>query len=696
MRFFAFFLLLVAVACSGSGQEDNMAKKQPRPTGVAGANSYGFGGWQGGTQNPAAADPTNIAGNANLALWMRADKGIQLHTAMRLESGSGGGALSLAGTLAQAIPLIAEITLGGAVTTARVAFSLDGGDTFLADVLTATSGVTVGSGITAGFAAGTYVQGTKYRVLVTSWTDQKSGFVFSQATAANMPILDGNASGGQLSLKFSGAQWLACSTALVASWVSGDDLAFSTFMAVRPTGAGLGIPLSANAPSGNGSWAAYQNAATWQVQKVDNSGGFANPTGGTIVPNTTYLVETWSTGTQQNLTANGVAALTNAAGNVATASNISVLTIGASVGGTNGFVGYVDEIAIYNANVHTVATTPMGSYLSARYVDRVSTRLSDSLYFDQIAPSTPANPATVAPNDYRIHQFSRLKVSVPSGVTALQVDANTYIDGGIGSLPVFNQVGVRKDGTRQTMLTYTSPVGLVSTQTITLDGSAHAIELEEQASIVAVRGVGGTITVATATPPNTRVSILGDSIVWGYDNTQSPFSGWASVLRYDLSSATYGTSIWGVKGITLNAYASSAPLVTSTTATLIASLDGTAKNILIISLGTNDYNGGVLASTFQTWLSNLVAALHTAMSTLKIVIFSPINRTTETANGAGSTLGDFRTACAAVVTANSGFCTYLEGNGLINVGSQTFDGLHPNDAGYLVIEAAVKTAVLAL
>ena len=169
-------------------------------------------------------------------------------------------------------------------------------------------------------------------------------------------------------------------------------------------------------------------------------------------------------------------------------------------------------------------------------------------------------------------------------------------------------------------------------------------------------------------------------------------------MRHALAQATYGTTIVGISGRRLFDDAGDAGKVTTTTSLLTARADGSSKNIIVLALGTNDYGdpSGITAANFQTWLGNLVTSIHAAAASAKILLFSPVNRTVETANAGGSTLPDFRTAVAAVQAANPTFCTLLNGNGIINPATDTYDGLHPTDAGYALIATAVKTAVEAL
>lgn len=71
--------------------------------------------------------------------------------------------------------LLVEIVLGGAVATATFKYSLDGGDTWSATIVTASTVNLTGSGISLAFAAGTYVAGNQYSATTTAPTYTAQG-----------------------------------------------------------------------------------------------------------------------------------------------------------------------------------------------------------------------------------------------------------------------------------------------------------------------------------------------------------------------------------------------------------------------------------------------------------------------------------------------------------------------------------------
>jgi hypothetical protein len=74
-----------------------------------------------------------------------------------------------------AYELLVEIVLGGAVATATFKYSLDGGDTWSATIVTAATVNLTGSGISLAFAAGTYVAGNQYSATTTAPTYSADG-----------------------------------------------------------------------------------------------------------------------------------------------------------------------------------------------------------------------------------------------------------------------------------------------------------------------------------------------------------------------------------------------------------------------------------------------------------------------------------------------------------------------------------------
>lgn len=78
------------------------------------------------------------------------------------QSGAGPLITATGSTPEDAFDLVVEILLGGAVATATFRYSLDGGETWSAEIATAATYAIPNSGITLQFPVGTYVLGEKY------------------------------------------------------------------------------------------------------------------------------------------------------------------------------------------------------------------------------------------------------------------------------------------------------------------------------------------------------------------------------------------------------------------------------------------------------------------------------------------------------------------------------------------------------
>jgi lysophospholipase L1-like esterase len=664
------------------------------------------------------ATPLNLAGNASVGGWLTVYAGITLGTTL-LKTG-GGGAVTIAGTsgagLAQSSAVRGIIMATGALGASTIAWSVDGGLTFQPTIPTAAT-MDLGNGITATLPAATYTFGTLYEATVAQWVDQKNGYVFAQATVTKQPALRRTAAG--LEVVPDGVDdLLVSSTAGVATSFAVNAAPFSLFVAGR---AGK-TTLATAAIFSVGQTAAatklinfYTNTSALELF----TGGAALSSTGVVVAGARQTLELWQTGAAASLIANGVTLFSGVAQVTQSDSTLNEVSLFASnlnsvaaIWGDNS----VSEIVWYTGNQHATTSTPITAYLNARWAEVASVALPDAKFFDAVSAQTVAGaqPLTWAPNDYRVWlpdriisglgvgtqvaAYRRLVVTVPAGVTSLIVSAvpsnNTAVNEGL------NTVAAYVDGGAGTVLLFTGPLGLKQTATLTLDGSAHTVELDERASIVGVVGVGGTVTVTSATTPTKRVLFYGDSIVFGYKASDQT-KGWAVQVRHALEAlgTGYDSTIWGIPSKAGAADCSTSPQVTASVGVLTAALDGSVKNILVDAMGTNDYGAGSTAANYAIWKGNQYDALHTAVPGAKILIFSPIPRAIETANAGGSTLGDFRTALAGVQAARSSYITYLDGPSVIPTANTTYlnaDLLHPNDFGYATIKTALLTAIQAL
>jgi lysophospholipase L1-like esterase len=135
-------------------------------------------------------------------------------------------------------------------------------------------------------------------------------------------------------------------------------------------------------------------------------------------------------------------------------------------------------------------------------------------------------------------------------------------------------------------------------------------------------------------------------------------------------------------------------------------VDGTARaafvqkvvtqepDAFLSAIGTNDYFAASwTAANFGTAYAALLDALHTARPGMAVYLMSPTPRTTETANGVGSTLANYRTQVLTVCAARSSYCTYIDGAAVtgFNTGTDLADPVHLNTGGNLKVENYLKT-----
>ena len=134
-------------------------------------------------------------------------------------------------------------------------------------------------------------------------------------------------------------------------------------------------------------------------------------------------------------------------------------------------------------------------------------------------------------------------------------------------------------------------------------------------------------------------------------------------------------------------------------------VDGTARAAFVakvaaynptkfcMCIGTNDYGLNLwTAANFETAYAALLDDLHTALPDLQVYCVSPILRSVETANGLGSTLGDYRTSISTAVSTRTTFCEFIDGTALVAIEAIP-DGVHPNNDGHFFYAAGLLTAI---
>lgn len=191
--------------------------------------------------------------------------------------------------------------------------------------------------------------------------------------------------------------------------------------------------------------------------------------------------------------------------------------------------------------------------------------------------------------------------------------------------------------------------------------------------------------------------IYGDSICMGEDARPINQVSWVQLVRAGWSNSTVGSTCWGYRSLWQDT-------TYTTIATLVASIQSMNPTHVWLAIGTNDYgltDGSHIPdswtpTTFQTQYTNLLEALYTAMPTVPVYAQTPVVRSVETANHAGFTCPQFRTAIANAVTAANAaegttFATLVDGTATSFMPSSglSADGIHPSTTGHAAIAAGV-------
>lgn len=261
--------------------------------------------------------------------------------------------------------------------------------------------------------------------------------------------------------------------------------------------------------------------------------------------------------------------------------------------------------------------------------------------------------------------------------------------------------------------TYTLPGGSVTLQLI--DGPASG-----QPSAPPVRYTpilyywlpkGSSHSVTSPTAPSKRIVDLGDSIQNGAfvdagPNQASAYQAIPVLIRANAAASGSGTfagasvTSQSSGGRRLSDEAGSAGLRTASISRLTSELDGTVANLLIVTLGVNDYIGGTSAATTESDVGTWIDEIHTALPSLTIVLVSMLIRSNEgAANAGGSTPPQCRTALSNVSAARSSYCKYVDGLTLIPAVNATYfnaDNLHLTTFGQSTYESNLRAALNAL
>lgn len=280
---------------------------------------------------------------------------------------------------------------------------------------------------------------------------------------------------------------------------------------------------------------------------------------------------------------------------------------------------------------------------------------------------------------YRSSAFARAVFDTTANAMTVNLWSTVY-----SSFPIWATAGVYVDGE---WLDYLQASGDgAEAVVLTLPNGSKRVEIV--AGLQASDGAGGAngtflksvefageATKIAPSTPATRVTVYGDSITVGANSDHPEHHGWALRLR-DSRTESFLIEAWGSRSLYDDAHDSTARTA------FVAKIAEGDPDIIWLAIGTNDYGlNKWAAASFGTAYAAVLDDLHTALPSAQIYCQTPIDRTTETANGSGSTLGNYRTQITTAVSTRTGFCTLVDGTAILSTGDLD-DGVHPTTTGH--------------
>jgi lysophospholipase L1-like esterase len=199
--------------------------------------------------------------------------------------------------------------------------------------------------------------------------------------------------------------------------------------------------------------------------------------------------------------------------------------------------------------------------------------------------------------------------------------------------------------------------------------------------------MGGVGSLIAPTTPADRLLVYGDSIAVGYGSTHPVYQAWSVLLRPFIPVIV---DAWSGRTLKLNGDTE------AHRTTLAAKFAVGSPTRVWLAIGYNDYSHASIwsAADFGVAYADLLDKIHAALPDAILYAQTPIVSVTETANGYGNTLDDYRAAIASAQSTRSDFCTLVDGKAFLTT-ADIPDTIHPNTAGNVKYAAAVK-AILGL
>jgi len=256
---------------------------------------------------------------------------------------------------------------------------------------------------------------------------------------------------------------------------------------------------------------------------------------------------------------------------------------------------------------------------------------------------------------------------------ATGVTINTYMDWPAVVTP-YNQIGVRSIDSSGVVTEYTIDTN-IGAQTLAQDlaGGSQTVEIVSGPQsnysgssisgswLKAVAFTGATTTTLVTPTSTNRLVIYGDSIASGDACNAPVLENWPCLLR---NNGVYAGNV-AVEAYGAWALFSDAP--SGNASTLVSQISGYSPSRVWIAVGAMDYILNFWsAASFGSAYQDLLDRLHGLASPPVIYCQTPLVEGNESANGHGSTLGDYR---AAIVTACStrSWANLVNGTQILNL-----------------------------
>ena len=368
-----------------------------------------------------------------------------------------------------------------------------------------------------------------------------------------------------------------------------------------------------------------------------------------------------------------------------------VLNIGSrNNGASNRLNGYFFEAVAFGVIDDAAQQTQMNNYLAAKWglYNPTITALTASDFSDN-GYSTVADRSD-AGTFIKTSPGARVVYTTDAEIAMLDLYSDLY-----STYTTQSDIGVRVDGADLKVIEPTAD----GSKTVSVElgtGAAKTVEFiaggQSGATPAARIGsyIGGlsfnktaVLTDKVTTP---RMIVYGDSIVCGFNAANPSLSGVWQLVR----NAYAGSLLIEARGYrSLYEDCSDAAARTAFTSYLSA----LSPSVFWMAIGVNDYGlSKWTAANFGAAYADMLDKLHTALPDLVIYAQTPLDRSVETANALGSTLGDYRTVIATAQSTRSAYCTLVDGTAILEVANLP-DGTHPDTAGHALYATYVETVL---